>query len=64
MAFKKVKIDRFIFDKAKAYAEVCGYSEVEEFIQHAIEKELSKIEENGDSNEEVKKRLQGLGYIS
>ena len=33
------------------------------FITHALEKELSKLE-GADSEEEVKKRLRGLGYLS
>jgi hypothetical protein len=40
-----------------------GYSSVEEFITHALEKELAVLEE-ADSEEEIRKRLQGLGYIS
>jgi hypothetical protein len=64
MAYKKVKIEKSIYDKARTFADIIGYSEVDEFIQHAIEKELAKIEEGGDSNEEVEKRLRGLGYIS
>jgi len=39
-----------------------GYSSVEEFIAHCLEKEVAKIEE-ADSEEEIKKKLKGLGYI-
>jgi hypothetical protein len=34
----------------------------QEFIQHVLERELGKIEE-GESDEEIVKKLQGLGYI-
>jgi hypothetical protein len=36
---------------------------VEEFITHALEKEIAKLE-TADSEDEIKKRLKGLGYIS
>jgi hypothetical protein len=35
----------------------------EEFITHALEKELAKLEDAQDE-EEIKKRLKGLGYMS
>jgi hypothetical protein len=62
MADAKVKIDKALFDKIKKYAEMSGYSSVEEFITHCLEKEVAKIEES-DSEEEIKKKLKGLGYI-
>jgi metal-responsive CopG/Arc/MetJ family transcriptional regulator len=63
MASAKIKIDKDLFDKIKKYAEMSGYSSVEEFITHCLEKEVAKIEE-ADSEEEIKKKLKGLGYIS
>ncbi|OGD14547.1 MAG: hypothetical protein A2W20_04415 [Candidatus Aminicenantes bacterium RBG_16_66_30] len=62
MADAKVKIDKALFDKIKKYALMSGYSSVEEFIAHCLEKEVAKIEE-ADSEEEIKKKLKGLGYI-
>ena len=59
----KVKLDKDLEDKVRKYAEIAGYSTPEEFITHALEKELAKLED-ADSEEEIKKRLQGLGYIS
>ncbi len=59
----KIKIDGDLLKKAKGFAAKAGYSSVEEFVSYIIEKEVSKIDD-ADSEEEVKKRLQGLGYIS
>lgn len=59
----KVKIDKALLEKARRYAELAGYSSVDEFVAHALEKELAKLED-ADSDEEIKKRLKGLGYIS
>lgn len=64
MASKKIKIDKEIFEKAKKYSQTAGYSSAEEFISHILEKEIAKIEEGDDSVDAIKKRLQGLGYIS
>jgi len=63
MPSAKVKIDKALLDKIKKYAEMSGYSSVDEFITHCLEKEVAKIED-ADSEEEIKKKLKGLGYIS
>ncbi|MDP2915770.1 MAG: hypothetical protein Q8O91_10000 [Candidatus Aminicenantes bacterium] len=63
MSKEKVKIDKSLLDKVRKYAKLSGYSSVEEFISHLLEKEMAKIEE-ADSEEEIKKKLKGLGYIS
>jgi metal-responsive CopG/Arc/MetJ family transcriptional regulator len=62
-ASTKVKLDKGLVQKVKKYADIAGYSSPEEFITHALEKELAKLEDAG-SEEEIRKRLQGLGYIS
>lgn len=59
----KVKLDKDLVTKIKRYADLAGYSSVEEFITHALEKEISKLEGAKDE-EEITKRLRGLGYIS
>jgi metal-responsive CopG/Arc/MetJ family transcriptional regulator len=59
----KVKIDKGLFEKVKKLSQVAGYSSVDEFVAHALEKEIANLEES-DSEEEIKKKLEGLGYIS
>ncbi|MEA2004708.1 MAG: hypothetical protein U9O50_00340 [Acidobacteriota bacterium] len=63
MAKGKVKLDKDLLEKVKKYAELSGYSSMEEFITHCLEKEITKLEDS-DSEEEIKKKLKGLGYIS
>ena len=58
-----VKLDKALLAKVKRYADLAGYSSVDEFVTHALEKEVARLE-TADSDEEVKKRLKGLGYIS
>ena len=61
--YVKVKLEKDLVAKIKRYAAIAGYSSAEEFITHALEKEVAKLADAG-SEEEIKKRLQGLGYIS
>lgn len=59
----KIKIDKELYNKAKHVAKNEGYSSVEEFITHILEKIIDQPE-TGESDDDVIKRLQGLGYIS
>jgi hypothetical protein len=59
----RIKLDKALLAKAKRYADLAGYSSVDEFVAHVLEKELAKFE-GSDSEEEIKKKLKGLGYIS
>lgn len=63
MPRSKIKLEKSLLKRVEKYAHIAGYSSVEEFITHALEKELATLEE-ADSEEEIRKRLQGLGYIS
>ncbi len=60
----KIKIEKDLLVKVKKYSGIAGYSSPEEFVQHVIEREIAKFEKSGDSEEEIRKRMQGLGYIS
>ena len=57
-----IKLDKDLFEKVKRCADSAGYSSAQEFVVHVLQKELSKIDE-GESDEEILKKLQGLGYI-
>ncbi|HUX08628.1 MAG TPA: hypothetical protein VMX35_15105 [Acidobacteriota bacterium] len=59
----KIKINDELFEKVKKYSEIAGYSSVEEFVQHALEKEVAQLDDAGDDEDAVKKKLQGLGYL-
>ncbi len=58
----KIKIDSKLFDRVKSVSETAGYSSADEFIIHAIEKELTRFESSQD-DQVVEDRLRGLGYI-
>jgi hypothetical protein len=62
----KLKIEDELLEKLKKCSQVAGYASVDEFIVHALEKEANQIlgaDSNPASEEEIKKRLRGLGYI-
>ncbi len=59
----KVKLDKDLFDRVTKVAKLSGYASIDEFVVHVLEKELANIEDAG-SDEQIKKKLEGLGYIS
>lgn len=57
-----VKLDKPLYNRIKKCADVAGYSSADEFIVHVLEQEMAKLED-AESDEEIAKKLQGLGYI-
>jgi len=60
---KKIKIDKNLYEKCVKYSKNAGYSSVEEFIQHILEREVSSLNKEDDSKK-IEEKLKGLGYIS
>ena len=61
----KIKLEKDLYDRVKSVVEVAGYSSVEEFVTHIIERELNEIDPSGGEDPEVmREKLKGLGYIS
>jgi metal-responsive CopG/Arc/MetJ family transcriptional regulator len=63
MGKAKIKLEKDLVEKVRQFAKLAGYSSPEEFVTHCLEKEIAQLEES-DSEEEIKKKLKGLGYIS
>ena len=59
----KIRLEKGLLARAKRYADLAGYSSVDEFVAHVLEKELATLDA-ADSEEEIRKKLKGLGYIS
>jgi len=57
-----LKLDKSLCQRAARCAEQAGYSSTEEFVEHAIEKELAHYEKP-DAPQDVVKKLRGLGYL-
>jgi hypothetical protein len=60
---RSVKFDSHLWTKLKRYADLAGYSSVDEFVTHVVEKEVAALDQ-ADSEDEVRKKLKGLGYLS
>ena len=66
MLGNRIKLDDDLLEKVKKCAVLAGYSSPEEFVTHVLEKEVTAILGSGaesEDEEEVRKRLKGLGYI-
>ena len=60
---RKIAIDRDLWEKIRLIAEVAGYSSTDEFVIHALERAIAEFED-AETDEEIRKKLRGLGYIS
>jgi len=58
-----IKLDKALLVRVKRCADAAGYSSVDEFVAHVLEKEIASIDQS-DSEAEIKRKLKGLGYIS
>ena len=59
----KIKLDKDLLDRIKKISEVAGYASHEEYIVHVLEKEMIHFED-AKSDEDIRNKLRGLGYIS
>ncbi len=57
-----LRFDKSLMDRIKKCADLAGYSSPEEFVQHIVEKELARLED-AESDEEIVKKMKGLGYL-
>ena len=60
---RRIKIDKALLAKIKRCSDLAGYSSVDEFITHALEKAVAELEQS-ESEQELRKKLKGLGYLS
>jgi metal-responsive CopG/Arc/MetJ family transcriptional regulator len=60
---KGIQLDPALMEKVRAAAAKAGYASPDEFVAHVLEKELSRSDD-ASSDADVKKKLEGLGYIS
>jgi hypothetical protein len=58
-----VRLNKTLWTQVKQCAEAGGYSSPEEFVQHVLEKEVSRLLSEGTSDEEILRKLKGLGYL-
>ena len=58
---RKIALDDELWLRAQAHVEKVGYSSVEEFVIHCIEKELDAP--SAADQAQIEERLRGLGYL-
>ena len=58
----KLKLGSSLYERLAAVAAKKGYSSADELIVHVLEKTAAEADDAA-SEEEVRKRLQGLGYL-
>ncbi len=59
----KIKIDKELYEQVKQVAEEAGYSSVEEFVTHVLERMVNPPEAD-DQDDDVLNRMKGLGYLA
>ena len=57
-----LKLNKSLCDRARGLAKTAGYSSLEEYVEHVLERETAKLEE-ASTREDVEKKLKGLGYL-
>lgn len=60
---RRVKLPPDLYRRARAKAAALGFASVEEFVVRAVEKELERLGRD-DDDDETRRQLEGLGYIS
>jgi hypothetical protein len=61
---KGIVLDPGLLGRAKQAAAKAGYASVDEYVAHLVERELNRSEDAGADADDIKKKLEGLGYIS
>jgi Arc/MetJ family transcription regulator len=60
MSRPKIEIDEALWARVQKHLTAAGYSSPEEFVHHAIERELFKTEKD---TADSAGRIRGIGYI-
>ena len=58
-----IKVPQDLHERASRCATRAGYSSTEEFVVHAIEKEVARMEDDDTGSENPAKSLRGIGYL-
>jgi len=60
---KGIQLDPALMERVRAAAAKAGYASADEFVAHVLERELSRTDD-ASHDADVKKKLEGLGYLS
>ena len=62
MAGTSIKLNKDLWTRVKRVSDAAGYSAPQEFVEHVLDREISRLDE-AQSNEEIVRKLKGLGYL-
>jgi hypothetical protein len=57
----KIKLDSELYKRASERAQELGYSDVREYVEHLLERDLAPLNEEEEGL--LEDRLKGLGYL-
>ena len=57
-----IKLSPELWERIQRISEAGGYSSPQEFVEHVLDRELRKLED-AESDADIVKKLQGLGYL-
>jgi hypothetical protein len=58
----KIEFEDVLWTKVKKFAETAGYSSPEEFVQHAVERQMDAAA-SPEEDRDAAGKLKGLGYL-
>jgi hypothetical protein len=62
---KGIVLDPGLLERARHAAAKAGYASVDEYVAHVVESALNQSDDSPNADtEDIKKKLEGLGYIS
>ena len=65
MAKLKIRMDDGLLSRMQKISDAGGYSSVEEFVLHVLGRELDRLDaDESESEEDIRKKLEGLGYLT
>ena len=59
---RRIVLDEELWERVVRCARAAGYASPQEFVLHVLEKELAPLDRTA-SEEELRSKLRGLGYI-
>jgi hypothetical protein len=61
----KIRLDDATMARLEKASATIGYSSPEEFVGHVLSRELDRLAPPGaESEEDIRRRLEGLGYMT
>ena len=60
---RKIKVEKDLYERMITAAEKAGYTSVDEFVTHVLERETAKLDNLSTDEKEAEQQLRGLGYL-